>query len=435
VKRFDLEGGVVLLVEESHSVPLVSMSVATRSGALLDPEGMEGATRMAVRMLRRGCQGMSATEIETAIDSMGAELGADVLWSQTSVHGQCIGRSARQFAELFGRLVGQPTFPDDEIARLVRETQAEIINGRDDDRGLCERNYRRSFYEGHPYGRTVRGTRASVERAGSKDVLRRSYETHFARKNVVVALAGDVTEEQARALAETLIAGLPNGSAPPDEVPDFEQKPGRRLVFVDKPDRTQTQILIGTLGTMATDDDHVALAVANAVFGGTFTARLMKEVRSKRGWSYGASSRLSIDRRRQPMTMWTFPAQTDAAACVALEIELLETLVSGGITERELKFIQKYLGRSWAFEIDTAQKRVGHAMEEDLLPLPSGYYGSWVERVEGVTLDQCNTALKTRIRPENLLVTVVGTASTSADAIATAIPKLEHKDIVPFDQD
>ncbi len=179
----------------------------------------------------------------------------------------------------------------------------------------------------------------------------------------------------------------------------------------------------------------MALAVANAIFGGTFTARLMREVRSKRGWSYGASSRLSIDRRRQPMTMWTFPSQTDAAACVALEIELLEKLVADGVTEKELKFIQKYLGRSWAFEIDTAQKRVGHALEEVVMPLPAGYYETWVERVESVTIDQCNAALEARIHPENLLVTVVGTASASADAIATAIPNLAHKDVVPFDRD
>lgn len=433
--RFELEGGVVVLVEESHVVPLVSMSVATRTGAVFDPEGMEGATRMAVRMLRRGCQGMGATEIEMAIDSMGAELGADVLWSQTSLHGQCIGRSAKEFAELFGKLLGQPTFPDDEIARLVRETQAEIINGRDDDRGLCERNYRRAFYDGHPYGRTIRGTRASIERAGTRDVLRKAYQTHFVRSNLVVALAGDVTEEQARALAETIVRDIPHGSAPSDAVSEPVQPPGRRLLFVDKPDRTQTQILIGTLGTLPTDEDHVALAVANAVFGGTFTARLMKEVRSKRGWSYGASSRLAIDRRRQPMTMWTFPAQTDAAACIALEIELLEKLVADGITERELKFIQKYLRRSWAFEIDTAQKRVGHVLEEDVLPLPSGYYAQWVERVESVTVDQCNAALANRVKPENLLVTVVGTASTSMDAIATAIPNLASQDTVPFDRD
>lgn len=433
--HFELEGGTSVWVEPSHALPLVSMSVSTRTGAVLDPEGMEGTTRLGLRMLRRGCRGMTSTEIETTIDSMGAELGGDVTWSQTSLHGQCIGRSTQRFAELFGRLLGEPTFAADELGKLVRETQAEIISARDDDRGLCERNHRRSFYAGHPYGRTVRGTRASVESAGTEENLRRAYGAHFTQKNAVVALAGDVTEEQARAIASTLVEGLPAGTATSDATPAPAVKPGRHLVFVDKPDRTQTQILIGTLGTHASDDDHVPLAVANAVFGGTFTARLMKEVRSKRGWSYGASSRLGSDRQRQPMSLWTFPAQTDAAACIALEIELLETLIAGGITPKELSFIQKYLGRSWAFEIDTAQKRVGHALEEDLVPLPPGYYASWVEKVEAATLEQCNAALVNRIHPANLLITVVGTASTSKDAIEKAIPNLASSEVVPFDRD
>src|SRR5581483_9797823 len=113
------------------------------------------------------------------------------------------------------------------------------------------------FYDAHPYGRTIRGTRASVERAGTRDVLRNAYQTHFVRVNLVVALAGDVTEEQARALAEMIVRDVPNGTAPSDTVPEPAQPPGRRLLFVDKPDRTQTQILIGTLGTHPEDDDHV----------------------------------------------------------------------------------------------------------------------------------------------------------------------------------
>ena len=84
---------------------------------------------------------------------------------------------------------------------------------------------------------------------------------------------------------------------------------GRRLLVVDKPERTQTQILVGTLGTSPHDDDHVPLVVGNAVFGGTFTSRLMKEIRSKRGWSYGASARAGIERQRQSWVLWTFPCR------------------------------------------------------------------------------------------------------------------------------
>ncbi len=134
-------------------------------------------------------------------------------------------------------------------------------------------------------------------------------------------------------------------------------RPGRRLLVVDKPERTQTQILVGTLGTSAHDEDHVPLVVGNAVFGGTFTSRLMKEIRSKRGWSYGASARTGIDRRRQSWVHLDVPrrrgrrrlASSSRSSCSRPGLR-------GGVTPREIAFIQRYLVRSHAFEIDTASQ-------------------------------------------------------------------------------
>jgi len=210
---------------------------------------------------------------------------------------------------------------------------------------------------------------------------------------------------------------------------------GRRLVFVDKPERTQTQVLIGSLGTQPHDEDHHALSVANAIFGGTFTSRLMREVRSKRGWSYGASARLGVDRHRQAFTMWTFPAATDAAACLALELDLLSTFVAKGITTRELSFIKRYLARSYAFEIDTAAKRMHQALDVELLDLPADYYSGYIAHVEGVTLETANGAVSRRLGAKDLLITVVGTASEILEPVRAAIPELASHEVVPFDRD
>ncbi len=208
---------------------------------------------------------------------------------------------------------------------------------------------------------------------------------------------------------------------------------GRRLVFVDKPARTQTQILIGGLGTHPLDPDHVALHVGNTAFGGTFTARLMKEVRSKRGWSYGAYARLPIDRRREAFSMWTFPAATDAAACVALELELLEAWLADGITKEELTFSRSYLSESYAFDVDTPFKRVRQAVDEEVYGLPSDYHTGYVGRVGQTTLDAANAAIKKRISRDDLAVVVVGTAGELAGAIAKAIPNLASTEVLPYD--
>ena len=210
--------------------------------------------------------------------------------------------------------------------------------------------------------------------------------------------------------------------------------PGRRLVIVDKPDRTQTQILIGCLGSNARDDDHVALLVANTIFGGTFTARMTQEVRSKRGWSYGAYSNLPIDRQRQSFSMWTFPKADDAGACLKLELDMLSELREKGVTKQELSWAKRYLVRSHCFAIDTAAKRVGLALDQALYDLPEDYYTRYLERVQAVTLDQANAAVQNRLSVEDVLVTVVGTNSVIGDAVREAVVGLTSTEVVPVDR-
>jgi zinc protease len=259
------------------------------------------------------------------------------------------------------------------------------------------------------------------------------YARHYCRANAVVAISGDVEPEEGRAIAERLLARLPEGQAVPDPVPPPPVRPGRTLVFVDKPDRTQTQMVVGGLGTHARDADHIPLVLANTAFGGTFTSRLMQEVRAKRGWSYGAYSRVGFDRQRDAFTMWTAPAATDAASCLALKLELLSAWRGSGITGEELEFVKRYLVRSHAFEIDTARKRVHQPLEEVLFDLPEGYHARYLESVQAVELSGANAAVERRIPEDNLVVGVVGTHAEIGDAVAKAIPRLNNVIVVPFD--
>jgi zinc protease len=432
--RAELEGGAVLFVEESHVLPLVSIVVAFRSGSAFDPIGKEGVARITGRMLRRGCTGMKAHAIEDAIDRLGGEMSIDLSASSLAIDAQVIGRNAEPFADLLGRLVGTPDFPADELARLKRETAAEILEARDNDRALAQKFFRQGLFGSHPYGRSSHGRLASVEAIGEEDV-RAFYAKHFVRANAVIGFAGDVTVEQARALAGRILAKLPVGVPVPDAVPPPPPLKGRHLVLVDKPERTQTQIMIGGLGTWPHDPDHVALSVANAIFGGTFTSRLMRAVRSERGWSYGAYARLAIDRQRQAFSMWTFPQAADTAPCIALELELLEAWVAGGVLPAEVDFIQQYLIRSQAFEVDTAPKRLHQALDVEVLGLPKDYHTAYAAKVAQVTAESATAAVKRSIAPADLLVVVVGTAAEIREAVEKVVGGLADVTVKSFDSD
>lgn len=426
--------GPRVLCETSHALPVVSFTIAERTGALEDPVGKEGLFRLMSRLVRRTGAGMSPEQLDLKIDSLGAALGVDVGQSVATFQGTVISRSLDAFSDLLVGVLSKPSLSEHEFGKLKRETLAELVEFRDHDRELAQRWFGRRLFAGHPYGRSVTGTPPSVESIDAAEVasLHRLVTTS---NNLVFAFAGDVDEARARAIASRVCDALPAGEARVDPIVEPTLKPGRHLVIVDKPERTQTQILIGCLGTHPADSDHFALHVGSTIFGGTFTARLMHEVRAKRGWSYGAYSNLPYDRHRRGFSMWTFPKAGDAAACIALELELLEKWVNQGVTPKELGWAKRYLVRSHAFAVDTATKRVGQALDEEVYGLPPGYHAEYLDRIRALSLEDVNQAIRNRITPNDLLVTVLGTASDIQDPIRAAIPNLESTEVIPFDRD
>ncbi len=421
-----------VLVETSHALPLVSFSIALRTGSILDPEGMSGATRMLTRWMRRTAGGREAQVIDTEIDALGGAFGADVSPSTLVFQGTVITRSLDGLMRIAADILARPGFAEEELERLRRETLAELTESLDDDRGLGRRWFRHRLFGAHPYARSVTGTATSLGRITADD-LKALYRRIVRPDNLIFAFSGDIERPRAEALAEQIRGQLASGAAPDDTIGDPAVTPGRRLTLVDKPDRTQTQILIGGLGTHPTDADHLALHVANTVFGGTFTARLTQEVRAKRGWSYGAYSSLPIDRRRQAFSMWTFPKAEDAAPCIQLQLEMLHALRTKGITKKELSWAKKYLVRSHAFALDTASKRVGLLLDKALYGLPDGYYEEYIERIKAVTHDAANAAIIERLSEDDMLITVVGTAAQIGDGVRAAIPNLASSEVVPYD--
>ncbi|MBK9263857.1 MAG: insulinase family protein [Polyangiaceae bacterium] len=421
-----------VIVEPSQALPLVSVIVAFRSGSAHDPAGREGLARLTGRMLRRGAEGWTSEAIEETIDLLGGELGVDVSPSATLVHFEVIKRSLEPFLDIVATVLSRPVFDVGELERLKREAIAEIVESRDSDGLLCARAFRRTIFAGHPYGRRISGQIATLKEMQRDDIVK-FYKTHYTQSNAHVVVSGDVDVEEGNAIAEKLLERLPVGDRIEDPVPPPKPPTGRRLIFVDKPERTQMQMVVGGLGTHPTDEDHIPLLVANTAFGGTFTSRLMQEIRAKRGLSYGTSSRLGVDRQRDSFMMWAAPKATDGALCLSLMLDLLHGVRDGGITADELSFVKKYLIRSHAFEVDTARKRAHRKLDAVLFDLPDGYYERQNELIEAVTLDEANAALRNRLSEDDMIIAVVGTHADIGKTITDAIPRLAGVEVCPFD--
>jgi zinc protease len=429
VKKTDSQP--LVMVEAEHSLPLVHVAIVLRTGSVYDPRGLEGLSRTTARMLRMGTRALDAQQVEEKIDSLGAQLSVGTAPSYTQFTGVVVEHNLEEFFALVSQLVTAPAMRARDLARAKRETIAELVGVVDDDRSLAARHFRSFALGKHPYARSVVGTTTSVK-AITREAVLAHYAKHYVASNVIVSMAGAVEEDRAKELVAKYLK-FPAGRAPKQEIPETVFAKGRRLVLVDKPERTQTQIIVGTLGTHVFDPDHTALQVANVVFGGLFTARLTHEIRSVRGLSYGASSSLGHDRQRELWTMWTFPAAKDAFKCLSLQLDLYDDWVKNGVKPGELKRAKSFLVKSHAFEIDTAQKRLDQLIEAELFGLPRDYFDGFTDRVQKITREQANAALRKRLSRRDLAIGVVATAS-ELEKQFEKLPGLDQLRVVPFDK-
>src|SRR6187549_3053873 len=216
VVRLQDAGGATVLLETSRALPLVSISIGSKTGSLVDPAGKEGSTRLLARLMRRTAGGLDPQVIDTRIDSLGASLSADVAHSTMAFQATVISRSLNAFVDLLVDVLARPGLATAELERLQRETLAELKDSLDDDRSLARRFFRRRFFGSHPYGRSVTGTSKTVPEVSSADV-KSVFERSFVRDNLVFAFSGDLDAARASQIAQRISDALPSGAAPTDE--------------------------------------------------------------------------------------------------------------------------------------------------------------------------------------------------------------------------
>lgn len=421
-----------ILVEPSGVLPIVDIEIAFPVGALRDPSGQEGLAQLTGHLVRRGPHGLSQERFEDRLAALGARLSVEVSMRSIRFRATVLRRYLEPLVGLLSDVIWRPALRASDFAKLKRQALATLNARLDDDQALGAMYFRQALFGEHPYGRTLGGHADSLDRIRIQQV-RDFYERHVAKGAFLVGVAGDVTEAEVRALVESQFPSIGRRKWKGSEVPATHARRGRHVVVVDKPERTQTQLFIGTLGSRTRDRSLFPLIVSNTAFGGTFSGPLMQEVRAVRGWSYGAYSRLLHSSQREAWYMSTAPSAEYSADCAALQLDLLERWVEGGTTKAQLSFAQRYLINSHCFDRDTPSKRLEARLDVDLLQIPRSYVDKYDELVARVTKQQADDAVRSRISTRDLSIIVVATASEVASAFER-LPGVRSLEIVPFDR-
>lgn len=421
--------------EPDASLPIVYLNLAVKAGSANDLPGKSGIGNFVGEMMLRGTQTRTKAQIDETLDLLGATLSVEVRAEAIIFRGRVLSSKLAEYMDVVHDIVTNPKFPAREIDKLKSEIISAIVESRGKDSSIAKVFWDGFLFSAHPYGKPILGKVRDIESL-TRDDLIRHYSNLFQDRNLLVVGSGDSESTFVEAWAKRVAERRPNsqGVNPIRVSPPPKAWEKRRVLFVDKAERTQTQVYFGQVGVRMTDPDYFPLHLANHVFGGgSFSARLMTEVRVKRGWSYGAYSYFRHGIEPRSFQAYTFPATKDTPGALTLVDGMLRDWKDKGINETEFEFAKTSLINSAGFSYNTPAKRVENILLEKTLGLPDGFMKSYAENLAKVSHTQANAAVKKFVEPDRMSILVLGTAKDLKAKVATSLNVPENEiAVVPY---
>jgi zinc protease len=419
--------GAQFYFEKDASLPLVYVTAAFRGGATQDPEGKSGVTSLMGKLMLRGTKNRTKQQIDLALDTMGASLDFETRAEFIAFRGVVLAEQLPAYLSLLSEILTTPSFRGQELDKLKKEEISSLLNDLSNDRNLARLRFDETFFKGHPYSKPAPGKLKDLKNLSVGD-LQAQFQRLIHEDSMILLASGSTEESSFQPLIQKLKSKRP-GISKIQTIPEFKGEPGQlRVVIFDKPDRTQTQVVIGQKGISIRDADLDALQLANHAFGaGGFQARLMVELRVKRGWTYGAGSAFRLGSTPHSWKVSFFPKNADTPAAIQEAIRLISEFGKKGLTPEEFEASRKSLVNGAGFTFNTPAKRMENRLTEIIFGLPEGYFRQYRERTAALTLEQVNAAVARFVRPENLMVGLVGTAKTSKAGIAKTLQIPENR--------
>jgi zinc protease len=295
VQSATLENGLTVFAVSRRELPKVAVTMVTRAGSVADPASKEGVAHLAMRTIDRGTKTRNALQITDELGNLGTTLGGQAGREYSYMSMDLLKTSLAPAMAVFSDVVLNPQFPAAELDRERKLHLDALAQDAKNPNAIATRvRSMLLFGPEHPYGRPVRGLPATISSI-TRDDLTRYHEQWWKPGSSALVFVGDITLDEATALARKHFGSWTGGAAPTVNIPAPQPAQRGRIYVVDRPDAAQTIVSQALLAPPRRHEDYYALALADAVWGGGgFGTRLNLNLREDKGYSYGVFSNQAL---------------------------------------------------------------------------------------------------------------------------------------------
>lgn len=407
------EGAKVMFVP-SPALPMLDVRLVMDAGSARDGD-QPGVAALTSALLGEGAEGLSVDDIARGFEDRGARFSTGSYQDMGVISLRTLSRPRWRddAVDLLARVIGTPTFPQDALERVRTSALQGLKMEKQVPGPQVNKAFQRTLFGDHPYGHPQSGTLESLPGI-ERDDLVAFHQRYYAAGNAVIALVGDVSREQAEAIAEQLSEALPRGDAA-QELARAERLKERVTEHVDFPSN-QTHILIGNQATWRGNPDHVPLYVGNYILGGGgFASLLTQKVREEKGYVYGVSSFFKPMAAGGPFILQLQTANDNADQALALSMGIVRDFIENGPTEAQLEAAKANILGSRALETADNSDIIGQLGAIGFYDLPLDYLQRFNQRVEAVTVEEIRAAFQRALDADRLAIVSIGPRAPQTD--------------------
>jgi zinc protease len=400
-QEFTLENGLHVVVIEDHRAPVATHMVWYRVGAADEPPGLSGIAHYLEHLMFKATDNMAQGEFSATVEAQGGRDNAFTSWDYTAYHQRVAAdrlelmmqMEADRMANL--RIDLSDWLPERDV---ILEERGQVLESRAER--VFGEQMRAALFQNHPYGIPIIGWRH--EMAILDDVAAKEfYDAHYAPNNAILIVAGAVTADEVRAMAEQHYGPIPANPevttrARPMEPPHFAE---RRLVMRDGrvAQPFLNRVYLAPVRRSGDQAEAAAYRMLAALIGGSpRTSVLERALTHEQEVTLSVWAGYNGDARDHgTFSLGATPApgvslEEAEAAMDAVLTEFLET----GIDPEQFERVQRQVRAAAIFELDDAGARarnigsdlsVGLTLEDSL---------GWIDALLAVTPDEILAAAR-----------------------------------------
>lgn len=399
--------GIEAWLVEDHSVPVITLSFSFKgAGAINDPEGKEGLAQLASNTMDEGAGDLDSQSFQKTLQDLSISLRFNSSRDDFGGMLKTLSKNKARAFELLKLALTTPRFDPEPVERMKKANQSRIRSSVSDPEWLAARITNDKAYAGHAYARNSGGTLSSLENL-TPDDLRAFHET-LSKDDLKIAVAGDITAEELKTVLDDIFSGLPhNADQPAADDQIALQNTGQTFLYMK--DIPQTIISMTQKGIDRKDPDYHTAQVMNYILGSSgFGSRLTKEIREKRGLTYGIYSGFTDMTHIDTLSVDTSTKNETVNEMLSLIKTEWDKMKATQVTEEELSDAKSYLIGSLPLSLTSTDKISGIILSLQLDDLPVDYLDQRRAAIENVTAEDIQRVAQDILTPDQFLTVMVG---------------------------